>query len=469
MTAHREIYTRLPIWLQNMACSLGGWRLLRRRYNRRFFDIHKQYMLRGTDSASAIMQYRDSRIMEFVRHAVGTVPYYKTKFAELKIKPEDITGLDDLKRLPILTKDEVQRNLPSLKSGAFSERETIIAHTSGTTGRGLVFPITFDAERRQWAIWWRFRNRHGIEFGTPCGVFGGKTFVPVNQSRPPYWRYDRPGKQIFFSGYHLRQENLPAYIEQIKASGIEWLHGYPSHLTLVASFIIETGIKATDRIKHITTGAESLLLHQKEIIEKAFGARVFQHYGLAEAVANISECPRGNLHVDEDFAGVEFAPIGGNRYSILGTNFTNYAFPLLRYDTGDIAFISNEEKRCSCGWPGRLVDRIDGRIEDYIVLDDDTRIGRLDHLFKEITTVREAQLFQDEPGKIQFRIVRAPEYSPGDEAKLLRAARERMGNKAVIDIKYVDKLQRVETNKLRFVISSLPHEMPSGNPKIIVP
>lgn len=427
----------------------------KKRYNRKFLDIGKQYMSMGLQPAFAVQIYRDSRIREFLRHAGRTVPYYKAWFAELKIKPEDITGLDDLKWLPILTRDEVQANLPFLKSEAFSERETVVIHTSGTTGGGLVFPTTADAERRQWAVWWRFRNRNGIKFDTPCGVFGGKTIVPVDQSRPPFWRHDRPGKQIFFSGYHLKKENLQSYIEQIKKSGIRWLHGYPSDLTLVGSFIIETGIRMKDQIKYITTGAESLLIHQKDTIEKAFGARVFQHYGMAEAVANFSECPHGKLHVDEDFAAVEFVPAGINQYSIVGTNFTNYAFPLLRYDTGDIAYISPEEKSCSCGWPGRIVDWIDGRIEDYITLNDGTRIGRLDHIFKDMIAVREAQLFQDEPGKVQFRIVRAPEYSANDEKRLLLAARQMIGNKAAIRIDYVDNLERSATGKLRFVINKL--------------
>jgi phenylacetate-CoA ligase len=447
---------------------LGGWKLRKRRYNRTFFNIHKQYMSMALQPASAVEKYRDLRIREFVKHASITVPYYKARFAEFKIGPEDIEGLDDLKCLPILTKDQVQANLPLLKSEAFSERETITTRTSGTTGRGLVFPTTVEAERRQWAIWWRFRNLNGIEFDTPCGVFGGKTIVPVNQSRPPFWRYDRPGKHIFFSGYHLKKENLQAYISQIKKSGIRWLHGYPSNLTLIASFIIETGVKMAGQIKYITTGAESLLVQQKSILEKAFSAKVFQHYGLAEAVANFSECPQGRLHVDEDFAGVELIPTGGNLYSIVGTNFTNYAFPLLRYHTGDIAYVSPDQKGCSCGWPGRTIDWIDGRIEDYIVLNDGTRIGRLDHLFKDMTAIREAQIFQDEPGKVQFRIVRAPEYSISDEGRLLRAAGQRIGNNISIEIKYADELKRSATGKLRFVINKLADGKISADQKAIV-
>ena len=85
--------------------------------------------------------------------------------------------------------------------------------------------------------------------------------------------------------------------------------------------------------------------------------------GLAEAVANISECERGRLHVDEDFAAVEFVPEQtGRRHRIVGCNFTNLATPLLRYDTGDLAVLDDDG--CDCGRPGRVVASVDGRQED---------------------------------------------------------------------------------------------------------
>ncbi len=102
-----------------------------------------------------------------------------------------------------------------------------------------------------------------------------------------------------------------------------------------------------------------------------------------------------------------------NQFRIVGTNFTNIAFPLLRYDTVDIATITG--KICDCGRTGRVVDKIDGRSEDYIVLKNGAKIGRLDQIFKDLVNIKEAQIYQREKGKIEIKVVRNKEYSSCDE------------------------------------------------------
>ena len=455
MKTSEKLYGKLPVVLQNVACYLEGWRINRKRYNDDFHQILGEYNQRSTLSPSQIMAWRDNEIKKFVRYAAAAVPYYRFKFREWGINPAKINGLDDLADVPILTKEEVQQNLHLFVSPEIARKELTTIHTSGTTGGGLVFPATYRSQHHQWAVWWRYRQANGIEFGEWCGVFGGRLVVPQNQKSPPFWRYNIPARQVIFSGYHLRPDHIQTYLEKIKRSGIRWLHGYPSHLALVASFVIENKVKLEDQIRWITAGAESLLTHQKEIIEQGFGVQVRQHYGLAEGVANISECPQGRLHVDEDFSGVEFLPTADGNDAIIGTNFTNYAFPLIRYDTGDVARGLETESHCDCGRAGRIVKSIDGRIEDYVVLKDGTRIGRMDHIFKDMTHIREAQVYQRAAGKIQIRIVRAPEYSARVERQLLDETTRRIGKDSKIEIKYVDTLPRTPTGKLRFVISDV--------------
>ncbi len=111
---------------------------------------------------------------------------------------------------------------------------------------------------------------------------------------------------------------------------------------------------------------------QVEVMERAFGVRPIQHYGMAEAVANISECPRGSLHVDEDFACVEFVGEDSQPH-VIGTNLSNYATPLLRYDAQDMVCVG--DRRCDCGLPGRVLESIDGRQEDYVVLKNGGRVS----------------------------------------------------------------------------------------------
>ena len=151
------------------------------------------------------------------------------------------------------------------------------------------------------------------------------------------------------------------------------------------------GVDLGYHVRWVTVGGENLLKGQEEVMTRAFGIRPLQHYGLAEAVANISQCERGRLHVDEDFAAVEFLPEeSGQGHRIVGCNFTNLATPLLRYDTGDVVTI--DEQGCGCGRPGRVVAAIDGRREDYVELGNGARVGRMDHVFKDMTNIREAQI-----------------------------------------------------------------------------
>jgi phenylacetate-CoA ligase len=387
-------------------------------------------------------------------HCFGTVPYYTRLAEQYGVRSHDFKEFEDLKQLPVLHKATVQEHYPQLRSRIIPDKHCSIAHTSGTTGGGLRFAATREAIREQWAVWWRYRRWHGIDFDTWCGYFGGRSVVPLSQKNPPFWRYNLPSRQILFSGYHMNEKNLAFYVNLLRKKKPPWLHGYPSLLALLASYLMDKNDTIGYPVQWITVGAENLLPHQLTLIEKAFGVRPRQHYGMAEGVANFSECPLGSLHVDEDFAAVEFVPYeDGSGYKIIGTNFSNLATPLVRYDTGDIAEVL--DGACSCGRPGRIVKRIDGRQEDYIVLKNGSKLGRMDHVFKDMLNIREAQLFQNIPGKLSVRIVKGPLYSMNDEERLYKELVKRVGNNMDIALAYVNELERSKTGKLRFVVSEI--------------
>lgn len=447
------VYLRLPIALQNAACTFVGWRTERTRYAGAFDTILEEAVARTYWSKRDVEAFRDRRLVAAVQRA-APIPFYRDRFRAAGVEPTDIRGLRDLERLPILTKDEARDGLVAHLPPP--PPRTPMEHTSGTTGGALRFPMTMAAIQERWAVWWRYRKWHGIDKGTWCALFTGRSVVPATQRRPPFWRVNRVGRQVLFSGYHMRTENLPSYVAELRRRRLPWLHGYPSLLALLAAHLLEARTDLGYEPRWVTTGAENLLPHQAAVIERAFGIAPIQHYGLAEAVANVSQCDRGRLHVDEDFAAAEFIPVGTEGLCrIVGTNITNAATPLLRYDTQDLATVSAGTS-CACGRPGRIVDGVDGRLEDYVVLADGTRIGRMDHIFKDMINVREAQIHQKAPGAITMRIVRRAEYTAADEAALRRETAKRLGPEAEIRIEYVDALPRSRTGKLRFVVSELP-------------
>jgi len=451
-----SLYGRLPAtFLQNWACSVVGLSTKFTRYNHEFWHLLEEYERRTHWSQEKIRSYRDLCLRSFVKHCADNVAYYRSKFKEWGIDPQSIRGLEDLQRIPTLGKEQVQDHWFDLGSSAKLPSKSRIIHTSGTTGGGLQLVTTNQAIRHQWAVWWRYFRWHGLQHGTWCAHFGGRSIVPWTQAKPPFWRYNRPGRQILFSGYHMGPRTLPFYVDEMRKKRPLWLHGYPSHLALLAAHIVENNVDLGYQIRWITTGAESLLEHQADLMEKAFGLRPRQHYGMAEAVANISECPHGSLHVDEDFSAVEFVPHPhGLSHKIIGTNFTNPAMPLLRYDVEDMVTLA--EDSCPCGLPGRVVLRIDGRREDYVILRSGTRIGRMDHIFKNMTSIREAQIIQREIGRIIVHVVKAGNYTHQDEVALRKEAVKRVGADTEVKIEYVDAITRTKTGKLRFVVSEIP-------------
>jgi len=448
-----KLYLKLPVGLQNLALSLEGRRIHRRRFNSEFRSLLAECTERTLWDEAGTERFRDGRLAEFVARAARSVPYYRDLFHRLAIDPQGIRSLRDLEALPILTKSEVQENRTRFEAEGITEASAFETHTSGSTGAGLRFPTTWRAHREQWAVWWRYRGWHGLKPETPCLYFGGRSIVPVEQQRPPFWRYNRGGRQILFSAYHLNAETAPAYLEEMRRSGAGWIHGYPSMVALIASYVLEHGVRVEAR--WVTLGSENLLPQQAKLIERAFGVLPVEHYGMAEAVSNISMCPERRLHVDEDFAATEFIPMGGDRYRILGTNLSNPAFPLLRYDVGDYAALG--DRACDCGRPGRVLDRLDGRLEDYVITKTGARLGRLDHIFKDLDRVREAQIRQSRAGHMVLNVVKGTGYTDEDERRLREEVVKRVGEQIDFDIRYVAAVQRTGSEKLRFVISTLEH------------
>ncbi len=294
--------------------------------------------------------------------------------------------------------------------------------------------------------------RHGITLGTPAAIFRGIALVPIDQESPPFWRVNTAENQLYVSGNHINARTTGPILDALNRRRIPWFHGNPSAISALASFMIDSGLRLDYPLRWITLGSEQVLDHQREKIKAAFGVNPTQHYGVAEAAGNISEDPDGVLYVDEDFAALEFLPSDRPDIAdVVGTNLSNEAFPLIRYRIEDTVTVTGA--RDARG--RRRVEAINGRTDDYVVLPNGSKIGRLDFLFKGQANVREAQIRQSRIGALTLRIVRGPGYSDQDEAKILSVAQARISADTKIEFEYVDAIERTGRGKLRYVVSDL--------------
>ncbi len=454
MSAIEKVYAVAPTWAQNVLCSAEGLRLSRWRYGRLFDEALSAAEERARLPPEKLLEARDRRLRDFVARAFQTVPYYRELAERERLRPEEIRGLQDLSKLPLLDPSTVRRRTDAFYAELPPDVRTRIAHTSGTTGSGMRFPVTRALDIEQFAVFWRFWRWHGITRRDWCGYFGGRTIVPARRRSGPFWRINRPARQVMFSAFHLNVRNIEGYLTPIRERGLRWLHGYPSQLALLAELGLAAGAERPASVEAITTGSESLLDHQKRAIREFFGVAPVELYAQAESVAVFSELPDGGLAVDEDFSAVEFLPVGDGMFEIVGTNFCNAAFPLIRYRTGDLVACDGELPRVagSLMAGARIVPSVDGRREDYVELPDGTRVGRLDHVFKDLTSIREAQLAQIAAGVLEVRIVPGDAYGEHTERVLREQLRSRLGDAMELRILPVDRVSRAARGKLRFVV-----------------
>jgi len=282
--------------------------------------------------------------------------------------------------------------------------------------------------------------------------------VPVAQTKAPFWRNNSYNNQLLFSLYHMSPDNLELYVDKLHETDALYANGYPSALHLVARNMLAAGTTLPrGQLKAVFTSSESLLAFQRADIEEAFGAKVWDRYGSAEFAVSMTGCEEQNLHVDMEFCIVEVEPMEETdeyvRGPLLVTGLANDATPFLRYRIGDVG--TRLKAPCPCGRPGDVFLDVDGRIEDFIVTPSGRRIGRMDHIFKSMDQVEEAQILQSSPNEIDVVFVPGRGFNAATEAKLRREFRARIGDGITVHLHSVSEIDRESNGKFRAVKSTI--------------
>ena len=458
-----QVYPRLPVFLQNAACWYYGKKEARVRFGRGF----DQRLLELTDSekwtAGEIEAYQNDKLRSLVRHAYESVPYYRDRWKSLKIAPDDIRSRDDLHKLPVLTKEEIRQNADRFVSQKTPKRELLSRHTSGTTGKALHFYMTADAVAFQWAVWWRHRLRFGVTPGRWHANFTGQRVVPITQRTPPYWRWNRPMRQVLINMQSLTPGKITSIVEMLNSQQLDFYCGYPSFIHMLAVNASDAGLRLSSPPRVIFTGAENMLDFQRRDIQSFTGAILSDHYGCTEACGNASRCPEFVYHEDFEFGimeGIERTP-GDAARTIVCTGFACDAFPFIRYEVGDTA-VWQDGKGCACGRNSAVLLRVEGRCDDYVVTPEGARIARLDYLFKDALNVKEAQIIQERLGEMTIRLVRRSAYGTKDELEIRRDIKSWLSPALAVRFEYVQEIAREQNGKFRAVLSRLqsqPHNL----------
>jgi phenylacetate-CoA ligase len=462
-----SVYAMSPIALQNEYVSWYGRRIRRQRFNREFERWMELFEQSQWWKPEILMAHQERELAALVTHCYETVPFYRRVMEEQHLRPDDIRTRQDLSKLPIVTKDLIRRNPADFLARGQPASSLKESPTSGTTGAS--FTVLWDRPTDVlWnAVLWRHRGWSGFRFGGRHATLLGRVAVPLRQSRPPFWRVNRPWNQVVFSSFHLKAENIRSYVEAMRAFEIEALECYPSTGYILARFLEDRGERLP--LKHVFTSSETLLPIQRETMQRVFGVGVKDYYGMSEAVLFAGECGQGagyHLHAEigiEEIVDERGDPLPPGRHGrLLGTGLVNRAMPLLRYEVGDVSALRPEPCPCGRGLP--LLDPVTTKAEDIVVAPDGRLISSstLTHPFKPLGRVEKSQIVQEALDRLLIRIVPRPDYGEEDTRHLIREMQRRVGSDMRIEVVLVDDIPPGASGKYRWVISKVPLEFRSG-------
>lgn len=407
-------------------------------------------------SREQIAEHQLQEIRRVVRHAYTNTSAYRKMYDEMGLSPASFRSLEDLNKFPFIEKEMIRDRLDEF-SAPIEGRSYIT--TGGSTGIPFgmyrnpeAFPRELASKAYQYyRVGWEEGDRQMVLRGLPIDTPDHMTFMPeFNELR--------------CSSYHLTPEWMEVYRQKAWEYRPEWLRCYPSSGYIYARWLKESG-KDFPPVKGILCASENLYDFQKELMSKVFQARVFSHYGHYELAVLAGFCEyEDTYHVLPQYGYAELIDAEGKHVTkpggmgeIVATSFLMEATPLIRYRTKDIAVF--KAWQCPrCGRPYPVWERIEGRLQEFIVtgggrLISMTAINFHDDIFDH---VKQFQFYQEERGKVVFNYIPKDTFDEEAAAGIHRGLLAKMGDDVELTLRTVEEIPLTKRGKNRFLIQKLP-------------
>ncbi|MGB8952302.1 MAG: hypothetical protein WCC06_06520 [Candidatus Aminicenantales bacterium] len=356
-------------------------------------------------SREKIVAFRDRHLRRLIHHAYRNVPYYKELFDKAGIKPEDIRTADDLKHLPLTSKQDLkERPLEQILARGFKPSKLIRERTTGTTG----MPFTTYRSRLDSFISQAVRFRVHLYYGR-----GSRDHLACVVSSPAPKRPFVMHVLELIGRYRQSHISIQRSVEEIAGALLQLKPDVivgNSAAIVEASRVLQSADPQPLRPRFITTGGEVLTPMMRKQLQDIFRCPVHDCYASFEMSLAAWQCPEtGKYHVNDDCLVLEVLPqdapemtseeaAGGTWGEAVVTVLHSYAMPFIRYRMEDL--VRKEPGLCGCGMPFSTLRAIEGRRADYFYLPD----GRL------LYSVGIAHIIQSEaPWIAQYEVIQETE------------------------------------------------------------
>tara|TARA_B110000211_G_scaffold154348_1_gene175173 strand:+ start:1218 stop:2537 length:1320 start_codon:yes stop_codon:yes gene_type:complete len=422
-----------------------AWKLKGLNVNKLFVELKQKESWTSQEWS----EHQNLLFLAFVKYCYQKVPYYKELFDSINLTLADISSIDDIKKIPVLTKDLVRENTDKLIVTEYFDAKFAL-HTTGSTGSPLTYYGSKERSQHIVAGLWRLYARCGWQPGEQVASIWG------------FKKHDQPGWKMKLRDYlsgitHLNawkanEADFEKWFEAIKRKNVRIIMCYGSSGSRFASWMLNNN-KTYNGLRGAFSTSEKLYGHQKLQMEQAFNCPVFDMYGCGEVTHLACSCKNNKMHLNPDMSIVEEGPLGSDgQSSLIVTGLTNHTMPFLRYQNGDAGSLTDE--KCTCGLNTPLMELKVSRLSDVFTFSDGKKYPSLYfvlRLYKEgFDGVELFQFHQDKLDHIFLRIVKNDRFSDNTHNNILQAIneiQEHINQTAVVELIYQVYIEQSATSK----------------------
>jgi phenylacetate-CoA ligase len=393
--------------------------------------------------------FQFEQVKALLVHAARHVGYYRELFVEYGFNPLTMQSLSDIKTLPYLTKETVRDRRNDFLAEDVPQKGLIMTTIGGSTGIPLAIYKTRENKEIEHASLLNLLTRVGYNPKKKIVSFQLGDITRRGKKKT-FLRY---GNNLVLSATSITStQTNHSYYKMITTFRPEFVSGFKTVLLSFAFFMKKQGLLPLTGLKAALVYGEMIHPWQREIIEESFGARVFSVYGMHESVVFGGECEHSyKTHLYPQIGITELIDQRHAHWEIVGTGFSNYAMPLIRYRTMD--FCTKGEHRCNqCSRNFLLFEEIHGRMNEFLITQDGKMLNTyMSNIASDIfRNVKQFQFYQEELGIAYLKIVKGPAYAETDNHLIKREVDKRFNipnNRISITVIFVDNIEQPPSGK----------------------
>lgn len=409
--------------------------------------------------AERVRNYQVEQLRHILSLAHEKTEFYREMFKRAGFEPGDLKQPEDIRGLPTIDKATVRDNWERMLTRPITDPDIDLVTTGGTSGEPLRFYASSSRHAREFAHLTMAWGRVGYKPGDAMAVFRGRVITKPAQGM--YYGYDPLLRHHYYSTFHMSPEDLRGYVKHINRIRPKFLHAYPSSLYALARFCLVEDLSLPDSIYTALLESEPILPHQRDLIEKRFGLRMFAAYGHSEKLIMAAGCEKSDdYHLLPTYGYCETLTADAKPASegalgeLTGTGFINQVMPLIRYRTGDMATVGGRKCR-HCGREHLLLKEIQGRWgSEFLVCRDGHTLISMTSLNLHDDTfdgIMRFQFVQDEPGKAVLQLIPAKSRN-NDPAPFRRHFEPKLGHGIDLEVRFVPEIPLTRMGKQPMIL-----------------